>query len=383
MSSEPHNEINQETANLFGDVFAYDFSSKKAVCLLTKGGRKCGTNISSKRPFNLKRHVTCVHPDFTAAIIENETVNCIETELLDSFTEMFTVNGRPFCLLKDSGFSRIYKILIDQIEKNTKQKIHIDVNKVKDHIESTKEGMTEMLKNEVKNKPIALMMDIATKNNRTILGVNIQYVIGNRIVLRTLRMIRLNESHTGKHLADLVVNILAEFGISMDQLFSVTTDNAGYMLLSSEILDEFANNNADNESEELMELSADQIEEDFYRQMLKEAEEEFVAYAQPDHVKSIPCGAHRFQLAVNDTFSKCKSADKLVAKVRAVAKKLRTPNIYNVLREKQLKFPMIDNKTRWNGKYTMVSVILHFVLFFDMELNILKFPQIIVNILIC
>lgn len=187
-------------------------------------------------------------------------------------------------------------------------------------------------------------------------------------------MIRLSESHTGKHLAELVVNILTEHGISMHQLFSVTTDNAGYMLLSSEILDEFASNYANDENEELMELSGDQIEEDFYRQMLKEAEEEFVAFAQPDHVKSIPCGAHRFQLAVNGTFSTCKSADKLVAKVRAVAKKLRTPNIYNVLREKQLKFPLIDNKTRWNGKYTMVSVTFTlFCLIFDMKLKIFSF----------
>lgn len=227
--------------------------------------------------------------------------------------------------------------------------------------------MAEKLKNEVKNKPIALMMDIATKNNRTILGVNIQYVIGNRIVLRTLRMIRLHESHTGKHLAELVVNILAEFGISMDQLFSVTTDNAGYMLLSSEILDKYATNNADNENEELLELSEDQFEEDFYRQMLKEAEEEFLTYAQPDHVKSIPCGVHRFKLVVNDFFSKCQPSDKLVAKVRLIAKKLRTPNIYNVLREKKLKYPLIDNKTQWNGKYTMVSVIFYFVLFFDIK----------------
>lgn len=364
MSSEIQNEINPETAKLFGDVFAYDYLTKKSVCLLTKRGKKCGTNISGKRPFNLKRHVSHVHPDFPAVIIENEASNCIETDLLNSFTEMFTVNGRPFSLLKDSGFSKMYKILVDQIEKNTKQKVHIDVNKVKDHIESTKEQMTEKLKNEVQNRPIALMMDIATKNNRSILGVNIQYVIGNRIVLRTLRMIRLNESHTGKHLAELVVSILAEYGISMEQLFSVTTDNAGYMLLSSEILDEFASNNADDENEELIELSEDQIEEDFYRQMLKEAEEEFVAYAQPDHVKSIPCGAHRFQLAINDTFSECNSADRLVTKVRTIAKKLRTPNIYNALRAKQLKYPLVDNKTRWNGKYTMVSVTFHFVLLY-------------------
>lgn len=351
MSSPEESENHGETANLFGDVFIYDHLLHKSECILEKNGQKCGVKLATTRPFNLKRHVKSQHRDFSAQIVENNCNHNIEKELLDMFAEMFAVNGRPFSLFKDSSFQKFYKLLIEQIEQNKKQKICIDLDKIKAHINVTSNDIKTTIENEVKNLPIALMMDIATKNNRSILGINIQYVVGNRIVLRTLGMIRLNESHTGRHLAQIVKQKLDDFGISMEQLFAVTTDNAGYMLLSSEILDQLAEEvNGENIPE-----SVDEIEEDFYRGMLKEAEREFMNYSTPDHVKSIPCGAHLFQLAIKDAFLMSPNADALIILVRNIAKKLRTPRIIQALREKNLKFPLLDNATRWDGKYTMVS----------------------------
>lgn len=326
------------------------------MCILEKNGNTCGTELSSIRPYNLKRHVKTVHPDFKDTIIENDRIDISENDILNILAEIFTVNGRPFIMFKDSGFRKMYKMLIDQIERNSKRKIHVDINKIKDHIDTTAKSMKEELKKEVKNKPISLMMDIATKNKRAILGINIQYIADKRIVLRTLSMIRLKESHTGAHLAQVVIGILKEFEISLDQLFSVTTDNAGYMLLSSEILDEIADENSDTTA--FAELSEDQIDEEFYRQLLKETEQEFLHYTTPEHVKSIPCGAHRFQLAIEDAFSGLIRTNNLIGKVRSIMKKLRTPNFCNALNEQNLKMPFLDNDTRWNGKYFMVSIFL-------------------------
>ncbi|XP_055307721.1 uncharacterized protein LOC129571873 [Sitodiplosis mosellana] len=207
-------------------------------------------------------------------------------------------------------------------------------------------------------------MDIATKNNRAILGINIQYIVDKRIVLRTLAMIRLKESHTAVHLVEVVLGILAEFGIALDQLFSVTTDNAGYMLLSSEILDEIAEE--DSDGTEYAEMSEEQIDEEFYRQLLKDTEQEFLHYTTPEHVKSIPCGAHRFQLAIQDAFAESSKADNLIGKIRGVMKKLRTPNLCNALNEQNMKKPFLDNKRRWNGKYFMVKRCLELREFVDM-----------------
>lgn len=353
MSSSTPSETNPKTAKLFGDIFVRNLSKQKSVCILNKNGKQCGTEISSTRPFNLKRHIKIVHPDFNDTILENDITDIVEEDILNVLAEIFTVNGRPFTMFKDSGFSKMYKMLIEQIERNSKQKIHVDINKIKDHIETTAQAMKEALKKEVKNKPISLMMDIATKNKRAILGINIQYVVGKRIVLRTLGMIRLKESHTGAHLAQVVIGILNDFDISLDQLFSVTTDNAGYMLLSSEILDEIAEEDCDATTN--AELSEDQIDEEFYRQLLKETEQEFLHHTTPEHVKSIPCGAHRFQLAIENALDKSTRTNNLIGSIRAIMKKLRTPNLCNVLNEKKLKMPFLDNDTRWNGKYFMVN----------------------------
>lgn len=359
MNSTSTSEINSRKARLFGDIFVRDNKSQKSVCILdhrSKSGQKCLIEITTTRPYNLKRHIKNVHPDFKDTIIENDFTEIREEDILNVLAEIFTVNGRPFTKFRDSGFSKMYKMLIEQIEHNSKQKIHVDINKIKEHIDTTAQTMKDELKKEVKNKPIALIMDIATKKNRAILGINIQYIIDKRIVIRTLGMIRLKESHTAVHLADVVIGILNEFEVSLDQLFSVTTDNAGYMLLSSEILDEIAKE--DGDATEPMELTEDVIEEEFYRQLLKETEEEFLNKAMPEHVKSIPCGAHRFQLAIQDAFAKSSQADKIIGKVRAIMIKLRTPNLFNALTEQNLNKPFIDNKTRWNGKYFMVSIFL-------------------------
>lgn len=357
MSTETSSETNKKTAKLFGDIFIRNESKQKSVCILNKNGKKCGTELATSRPFNLKRHIKTVHPDFNDTIIENDAIEVFEEDILNVLAEIFTVNGRPFTMFKDSGFSKMYKMLIDQIERNSKQKIQVDINKIKDHIDTTAQAMKETLKKEVKNKPISLMMDIATKNKRAILGINIQYIVDKRIVLRTLGMIRLKESHTGAHLAEVVISILKEFEISLDQLFSVTTDNAGYMLLSSEILDEIAEEDCDAAA--FVELSEDQIDEEFYRQLLKDTEQEFLHHTTPDHVKSIPCGAHRFQLAIEDALSKSTQTNHLIGKIRSIMKKLRTPNLCNALNEQKLKMPFLDNDTRWNGKYFMVRIFLN------------------------
>lgn len=47
---------------------------------------------------------------------------------------------------------------------------------VKSYAESIASEFKQKVKEEVKGKPISLMIDIATKNHRSILGVSIQYI---------------------------------------------------------------------------------------------------------------------------------------------------------------------------------------------------------------
>lgn len=347
-----------EKAKLFGDIFVFIKESGKSKCILTReNGDICGTYIKGVRPYNLKRHLQTVHKDFNLNNIEENCckVQSSEDDILNAWVEIVTINGRPFELRHDSGIEKLMQIVLDSVKECTRSNIQIDVPKIKSHLHLTARKMKEQIKTEIKNKLISVSMDIATKNNRCILGINIQYMLNGRIVVRTLEMIRLDMSHTAKHLADVLKSVLGKFNIAVKQVYCITTDNARYMLLSATILDALLSAELpENNSNDNLEL----VEEEFYRQMLKEAEEDFFERELPTDVHSIRCGAHSMQLSIGDTLNQSVSTAQLIDKCRDIIKKLRTPTIINKFREMNLKFPLLDNITRWDGKYTMVITII-------------------------
>lgn len=351
------NSSESRNMNLFGDIFLYNEESSKSICQLLKNGDKCGKQLATKKAFNLKRHIRLVHPDFEGNIIENKDFhNYMSNEyILNCCVEMLTINGRPFSSLSDSGFLKLVNPLLDIIKKSTGENISIGMEKVKNQMKIIDEKIREQIMKETKNTLISVMIDIATRCNRAFLGINIQYMLKSRIVVRTLKLLRLTESHTGKSLSKAVIDTLKEFNISIKQIYSQTTDNGSNVLLSTKLLEELAEAEKNACGEDT--LTIEQIEEEFYVELLKQAEQEFFQSENvADFVNKLTCGEHNFQLAFKGALKISTTTSSLICKVKNVARKLRTPNILNVLREKKLNFPLLDNDTRWTGKYTMVRV---------------------------
>lgn len=343
-----------EGKKLFGDVFTFNNSTGKSKCILLKDGSICGSQIKSTRPFNLKRHIKSHHKDFKADIIENNPrIDNAESEILNAWAEIVTINGRPFSMLNDSGMHKIMDLCLNLTEKSTGKKIEINVPRVKERVEDIAGKMKKQIIDETKNRLISLALDICTKLGRAILGINIQYIWNGRIVVRTLGMPRLKESHTAKYVAGVVKDTLASYNISVPQIYGVTTDNASYMLLCSNILDELAEAAASVDDEN--EPNFTNVQEEYFRQILKEAVEDYFGLEFTDHVFGISCGVHTFQLSIGDTLQNTPDVSDLINKCRTIVKKLRTPTILRLLKEKQLHMPLLDNDTRWDGKYTMVS----------------------------
>lgn len=49
-------------------------------------------------------------------------------------------------------------------------------------------------------------MDCVTRLNRSIIGINVQYQMEDKLQIRTLAMSHLNEPHTGEYLKTVVSN---------------------------------------------------------------------------------------------------------------------------------------------------------------------------------
>jgi len=70
---------------------------------------------------------------------------------------------------------------------------------------------------------LSLKIDVATRMDKAILGINLQIIHTNvnksEIVVKTLGMIQLTYSHTGVYIGDKILEILDDYGITLDQIF--------------------------------------------------------------------------------------------------------------------------------------------------------------------
>lgn len=96
----------------------------------------------------------------------------------------------------------------------------------------------EKLRKELKGKLLALKVDAATRHNRSILGINVQFVANGKIQIRTLAMIELTESHTAENLLDTILDVLRSYGLTIYNIYSLTTDNAKNVVKISKLIGE-------------------------------------------------------------------------------------------------------------------------------------------------
>ncbi|XP_058454057.1 uncharacterized protein LOC131432031 [Malaya genurostris] len=86
------------------------------------------------------------------------------------------------------------------------------------------------ISSELQNKLFSLKIDSASRQNRHIVGVNAQYAINDVIVIRTLDMIEVQERQTARFVKTKILEIIQNFGVGIDPIFSITCDNGPNML---------------------------------------------------------------------------------------------------------------------------------------------------------
>lgn len=361
----------------------------------------CGKLLCGKKIQNLCTHLKTKH----FALYETNVKSAVDPKLLaferlkliQNCAEIITVNGRVFAALNDSGFKKIIYEKFFFLQENgygdglsapkypaVKEYIHFVVHKIE-----------EKIKIEVKNKFVSLMIDSATKNNRSIVGLNVQFLLDGANTIRCIGMIHMNESQSGKNLFGAVMKRLDIFGIKLSQLIAITSDNgknmvsmtnvfnSNYIYLESELesINEMsiaidddnidvgtydANidddlevqlqflqldlNNADIESA----LSTILDDVNNYWSLLENLGNEFAM--KHLYISGIRCGTHTFQLGVKDALEHG-SIKPYIALCRLACKELRKKTNIWVLQKNNIPFklPRIDGATRWNSIHLMVN----------------------------
>lgn len=233
------------------EKFIYSPEKKTNKCKL------CGVELKSIHPENLMRHLKVKHVDvyktldvkrrkksedqnnkqktlinFVTQCKKMHSVQITPEELQNACIEMCTKNGRPLTAVEDSGFRKI----IDPILKSFEKKMSINRHNIKDLINCKAEELRNSLKIKLKGKIISVKVDGAPRLDRSILGVNIQYMENGAITINTLAMLELKEKHTSEYLLSEILKVLKKFNIDVKQIYSFTSDNGANMIKTGTLL---------------------------------------------------------------------------------------------------------------------------------------------------
>lgn len=142
--------------------------------------------------------------------------------LIDACVELVTVNGRPFTLMEDSGFKKILDPIKRGLLKKTKEDFSLTAESIQKYISKEASALRQQIINEVKNTMVSVKIDGVSRLDRSFLGINIQYVRNGKIVLRTLALKELASQHTGMNLKNVILDVLSNFQIQCDQIYTIT-----------------------------------------------------------------------------------------------------------------------------------------------------------------
>lgn len=381
-------------------------------CIISDG---CMKPLSEKKMCNLVAHAK-THKDFYQKNVESQDVEIFNLpkerlKYIQYCSELVTVNGEPFTLLNKSGFLKLNARKV-QILTDGGYGHGLAAPKcaaVHDHIKYISTEIINRINLDVKDKFVSLMVDAATKYQRSILGLSLQFMNEGSIAIRSVGMINITAAHTAKHMADVILERLKLLDIKTTQIIAITTDNAPNMSAMIErineggdmagdveisndgdrieivdpnsedsqaeadlsthcntriwnkehlesILHEVVTEMEDQEqcSEELMEVLENRPN---FSDLLRDLEE--ILNSQTTNINNVRCAVHTLQLGVLNALDE-EDFKIIIRLCRAVCKELRKPSNINEMKENHIfiKVPRIDCVTRWNSTYIMVCVII-------------------------
>lgn len=100
------------------------------------------------------------------------------------------------------------------------------------------------------NGMFSVKIDEATRLNRSILGINVQYIKDNQIIIKTIAMLELTERHTSENLKQIILHTLTSYRLKIDQIYSITCDNGRNMVKAARLINETLDDLSEIEAEE-------------------------------------------------------------------------------------------------------------------------------------
>lgn len=156
-----------------------------------------------------------------------------------SFDRATIVNGivklichgcRPFSMLEEHGFLQLFNPIFDAMGfRVTPENIAYFINI---QYEMIKSRLGEL----ICNRLISVKVDCASAMDRSFLGINIQFLHNESIVVFTLSAVELKERHTGENLKRYILQELEKYGVFPSQIYTITCDTGSTLQKACELI---------------------------------------------------------------------------------------------------------------------------------------------------
>ena len=165
-------------------------------------------------------------------------------------------------------------------------------------------------------------------------------------------MKEIKESHTGSHLKSLMSDVMDTYHLSLDNIFSATTDNGANMIKCVSLMrDELESQSADpyGINETIEQVVGDEDYDDQIEFTIEDSPSDSIE-ENPVILRGVRCAAHTLQLAIEEVLD-CSDQNgpcpkQIISKARAISVHLNVPTVRYVLRAQNLKMPILDVPTR-------------------------------------
>ncbi|XP_037805572.1 uncharacterized protein LOC119599738 [Lucilia sericata] len=255
-----------------------------------------------------------------------------------ALVELFTKCGRPLSMAEDPPFKMLVTPILEALD------MKLNERSVMKNITQYSINLKNEIMEELRGRLISLKIDAATMNSISVLGVNVQYIKDNSVVIKTIAIKQLTQQLTSEYLKNIILEVLNSYEINLNQVVTITTDNGADMV------------KADNDlNDDISSSSSDEVCMDYDLPM--------------DNITNVRCGTHILQLCAAEVMKSTDIKQKLDS-IRALIRKLRTQKYINSIKCGDYKMPSLDNVAKWSSTYLMLEHFVALKVFIDDNLDI-------------
>uniref|UniRef100_A0A0K8VVU5 Zinc finger BED domain-containing protein 4 n=1 Tax=Bactrocera latifrons TaxID=174628 RepID=A0A0K8VVU5_BACLA len=298
----------------------------------------CKKRVLSGHAANIQRHLRLMHPVIYNSYIEQKNASKCNGNITKSaetrhemrqkcsrkkskielaIVEFFTKCERPLGMLED----RAFKVLAEPAFATLN--MSVNRNSVLEMISSYAHKLRAEIRDDLSGSLFSLKIDMATKEDITLLGINVQYIKERSIQIKSLAIKELQRGYTSEYVKTLIMEVLNEYSINIQEILAITSNDNTILDAVKELNEDLHNVLGGDETFNHKTIKKESGFDSSFEEWLEETD--LTSY----NITSVLSGTQTIQLCV-DAILQNPEIEKNLDKCGTLMKELGTPDVSQI-----------------------------------------------------